>query len=672
MTETKTTSTTSTTSVTSTKSKTFTTSANGKIDSDSSDSSDSFEFDYEKLGLMVGLEIHQQLDTKEKLHCSCSNTIRDESDSNFEFFRYLRPKSGISGVIDPAAVEQTMAKRPSVYKGFDSVCLGEMDEEAPLPLNSEALETALVVSKMFNMVLVDKVYVMRKIIVDGSSPTGFQRTSFISGSGSLKTESGTCRIATMSLEEDSATSLGSSDEHLKYSLDRLGIPLIEVATYPDMKTPSQVYEVASEIGMIFRSTGKVKRGIGTIRQDVNVSISDGARVEIKGVQALDMIEEIVKREVLRQVSLLKLREDLLSKKASVPGEIFDVTEVFSNTKSKVLQRGMKNGCILATVLKGFNGFVGREVQPGRRLGSELSDKAKAVGVSGLFHTDELPNYGITKDDVNSLRNFVNADSDDAVIFMAGNEFLIRKAMDLVIERARYAFEGVPGETRYAQADGNTSYLRPLPGPARMFPETDILPVCVKDSYFKNLPLPELLNEKADRFMKEYNLNREFAEQLAYSYNPDGFEKIAKKFVNSSAVTPTFIARNMTGTKSELKRGGTNVDYLTDEIFEEAFDLVDYGKISKESLIPLFEEYCKTPNTPLSEIVSKKNLSVVDLSEVEEFIIKLVNEKKDFIKEKQNSALGPLMGPVMGEFRGRVDGKDVSRLLKQEIDKILNS
>lgn len=629
-------------------------------------------FDYDALGLMVGLEIHQQLASRTKLHCRCPNRIRSEAESNFEFFRYLRPKSNRAGVIDPAAIEQTLAQRPCIYKSYDSVCLGEMDEDVPSPLDTESLDIALTVSKLLHMVPVDTVHVMRKIIVDGSSPTGFQRTSFISGSGFIETQYGRCGIATLSLEEDSATSLGSSDDWLKFSLDRLGIPLIEIATEPDMRTPRQVFEVASKIGMILRSTGKVKRGIGTIRQDVNVSIRDGARVEMKGVQALDMIEEIVNREILRQISLLRLRDDLLKRNASVSGTVEDVTELFQNTKSNVLRKGIKSGKILATVLTGFNGHVGREIQPGRRLGTELSDKAKAVGVSGLFHTDELPNYGITENEVTNLRKIVGAGPEDAVVIMAGPPGTVDRAVQSVIERAKYALIGVPGETRYARADGNSSYMRPLPGPARMYPETDVLPVSIPRSYYEQLPLPELLSEKYSRFMSKYKLNGEFAEQMAYSHDPDAFELLAQQFSSSKDVTPTYIARNLTGTVSELKRSGCDTSYLSYDVFKKAFEMVDMGQISKDCIFELFEAYCKNPEKLLSEIVSERSMEVIDLSEVEMFVARLVSEKKSFVQEKQMASIGPLMGPLMDQFRGRVDGKDANRILKSEIEKLLKN
>ncbi|MDL2261058.1 Glu-tRNA(Gln) amidotransferase subunit GatE [Methanimicrococcus sp. OttesenSCG-928-J09] len=627
------------------------------------------DYDYEALGLMVGLEIHQQVDSPTKLHCRCPNIYREPEESTHEIRRYLRPKANNLGMMDRAVVEQTQANRQSRYMVFDTTCLGDIDEAGPVPVSPEALKTTLEVSKLLHMVPADKAHVMRKIIVDGSGPGGFQRTTFIAGNGWIETKSGKCRVASLCLEEESAPRMEETDEYIVFSLDRLGIPLIEIATEPDIRTPEQAFEVASYLGMALRSTGGVKRGIGTIRQDVNVSIREGTRVEMKGVQALSMIDEIVKREIFRQLALIDIKNELNAKGASVDTTMYDVTEIFAETKSKVIINSAKNRKIVAIRLKGFDGYIGREVQPGRRLGTELSEKAKAVGVSGLFHTDELPNYGITAEEVAKLREAVGAVADDAVIMISGREAVVKRAMESVISRAEQVLITIPQETRYAQPDGNTSYMRPLPGAARMYPETDLPTFVISRQEYRDLPVPELLTDKAERYMKEYGINQEFADSIAFSKYMKLFEKLAEKYKGNDSVTATLLARTFTGILPELKREGLNIDSITNLQFEEMFDMIAEGKLPKDASRSILVIICNESGCCIAEAAEKLGVGSVDKKEIEEYIDSVVADKKDFIAEKGPAAVGPLMGIVMEKYRGKIEGKEVSAMLKERIDKM---
>ncbi|MGB9176923.1 MAG: Glu-tRNA(Gln) amidotransferase subunit GatE, partial [Methanoregula sp.] len=266
--------------------------------------------DYKALGLVAGIEIHQQLDTQEKLFCHCPTTVREIAEHDGEFARYLRATVSEMGEIDRAAMEEMKHDRKFQYYSYDTTCLVENDEEPPAPVNDEALSVCLTIGKMFDMMPVPQVHTMRKLVIDGSNTSGFQRTALIAFNGTLP-DGG--QIETICLEEEAAQRVSGE----VFSLDRLGIPLIEITTSPCMHTPEDVQNVAEYIGMVLRSTGKVKRGLGTIRQDVNISIADGARVEIKGVQELDLIAEVVRREVQRQQSLLTIRNELKLRGACV-------------------------------------------------------------------------------------------------------------------------------------------------------------------------------------------------------------------------------------------------------------------------------------------------------------------------------------------------------------------
>ncbi|HTY91661.1 MAG TPA: Glu-tRNA(Gln) amidotransferase subunit GatE [Methanocella sp.] len=619
--------------------------------------------DYAKLGLKAGLEIHQQLATAHKLYCCCPPMDRDVKESNFEFFRYLRARESELGEVDRAAAEQAMARKKFLYKAYDTTCLIENDEEPPRPLNKEALDVALKASLMLNMRPVDEVFTMRKIVVDGSNTTGFQRTCFVASGGYLETASGRVGVDTLCLEEDAASKVEAKADTITYSLDRLGIPLVEIATAPDIHTPAQAREVALYIGTLLRSLPEVKRGLGTIRQDVNVSIARGARVEIKGVQTLDLVEQAVESEALRQVSLLDIRDELLAREASVDGEIFDITDALADTASKVVKKALSSGGIaLAVRLSGFRGLVGREIQPGRRLGSELSDRAKrAAGVGGIFHIDELPNYGITQAETDAIARKLSLGPQDAFVMVADTKEKSMRAMDAVKIRASEALKGIPEETRGALPTGSTEYMRPLPGRARMYPETDVPPVDVTPYHIEKLgnELPETLPEKKARLIKDYGLNDELAGGIAYSAQGYGFEDVAKACGN-----PTLVARTMLGTTVELRRDGVPVENLTEDHYMQLFRYVSEGRIAKEAIPQVLAEMAR--GVSIDEALGRLGLGGVGEEDIRRTIKEIVQSRKDFVKEKGEASQGGLMGPVMAKLRGKADGKLISKILREEI------
>jgi glutamyl-tRNA(Gln) amidotransferase subunit E len=300
------------------------------------------EYDYEELGLVAGLEIHQQLDTATKLFCNCPTELRDPEESTRSFTRYLHPTKSELGEIDEAALEESRVDREFEYLGFDSTCLVEEDDEPPHRLDREAMETALEIAQLLDMDPVDTVHVMRKIVVDGSNTTGFQRSMLVANGGEIETSEGPVGVEDMMLEEESCQRVEETENGVRYSLDRLGIPLVEIGTKPDIRSPEQAREAAEQIGMLLRSTGKVKRGLGTIRQDVNVSIADGARIELKGVQSLDDIDDIVRNEVRRQVELVEIADVLQERDATV-GDPENVTSVFEDTDSGVIGGALSSG-----------------------------------------------------------------------------------------------------------------------------------------------------------------------------------------------------------------------------------------------------------------------------------------------------------------------------------------
>jgi glutamyl-tRNA(Gln) amidotransferase subunit E len=413
--------------------------------------------------------------------------------------------------------------------------------------------------------------------------------------------------------------------------------------------------------MYLRSTGRVKRGIGTIRQDVNVSIREGGRVEIKGVQELDLLDEVVRREVQRQVELLAIRDELKKRNASVETEPVEVTHLFKESGSKILKKAKM---VLGIRLNKFAGLVGREIQPGRRLGSEMSDYAKKCGVGGLFHTDELPAYGVTEEEVAVLKSALHASDEDCVIIVADAPEKCRCAIKQIIRRALLAFEEIPKETRKMLEEGSTAYMRPLPGAARMYPETDVLPVKVTAEDLAALPLPELLNDKIERYMRDYHLAREVARQLAYSERSRAFEEAI-----AAGIKPGIAERAFNSTLRELSRDSVQIDIITDQAIRAVLDAIHTGKAAKEAMPGILTALAggKTLQQALEMLAP-----AVSSADLETIVERIVTERSEFVKERGAAAAGPLMGVVMKEVRGSVDGKAVSQALSAAIAKILHS
>lgn len=612
--------------------------------------------DCKNTDLTAGIEIHQQLNTKEKLFCHCPTALRDVSDHSGEFFRYLRATESEMGEIDRAAKEEMKRDRKFCYYTYDTTCLVENDEEPPAPLNSEALSICLTIAKMFGMTAIPQVHTMRKLVIDGSNTSGFQRTALVAMNGLLPNGG---EIETICLEEEAAQRV--KDE--TFSLDRLGIPLIEITTSPCMHTPEEVQQVAEYIGMVLRSTGKVKRGIGTIRQDVNISIRGGARVEIKGVQELDLIAEVVRREVQRQQNLIGIRDELVQRNARVDDTgTKNVTELFTCTKSTVMR---KANHIQAIRLNGFAGFVGRIIQPDRRLGSELSDYAKKCGVGGIFHTDELPAYGVTAEEVHLLRNHMSASESDCVVIVAGaNEKQAVCALNQVISRAKLAMSGspVPEETRKMLDGGSSAYMRPLPGAARMYPETDVLPEVIDRCRWVGIEIPELISEKAGRYAKEYGIDLAYASQLVSSEKLPLFEQAVEE-----GIKPKLAAFTILSTATELRREGIDLRPIPDSTFLCILHAVEDGRAAREAIPVILRSIAagSSVNDALAKLVP-----AISHEELESIVKKIIAARLDFVITKGNASLAPLMGLVMAEVRGSVEGKIVSRMLKDEIEAVL--
>ncbi len=628
------------------------------------------EIDYREIGLKVGLEIHRQLDTRHKLFCECPTSPR-EGGREFTFIRWLREAQSELGEVDPAALFESRKRRKIVYHADTlNTCLVEMDEEPPHELNREAVEVALTAALLMKAKPVDEIHVMRKIVIDGSNTTGFQRTCVVAMDGEIEVDGKKIPIQTITLEEDAARIIEQKPHEVHYDLRRLGIPLIEVSTAPVITSPQEAYRVAYAIGRILRATRKVKRGIGTVRQDLNISIRDGALIEIKGVQELDLLPKVVELEVVRQLHLLRLRDELkrrgVSEEDLKRAPIRDVTRIFSKTRSKILRRKIeRGGVVLALKLKGFGGLLKLEPAPGIRLGAEFAGRARAWSeVEGIFHTDELPGYGISGEEVEELKKELDAGELDAVVLVAAERWRAEDALERVRERAIEALYGVPSETRGARPDGTTVYLRPRPGAARMYPETDIPPLPIPREYVEELRrrLPPTLDQVAEEISKRYGLSRQMADELIDSERVELFERI----VAETGVQPSVVASILVEHMKSLKREGYPVERVREEDLLEFFRMVSRGEVAKEAAPELIKWLAENPDKSLEEAVEALGLKPVSMAEVEERLNKLLEEHRRLVEENPRKAVSLIMGELMKHYRGKVDGAKLYKLVSEAV------
>ena len=627
--------------------------------------------DYKAIGLKVGLEIHQQLNVNSKLFCSCPPELFKE-DPEITFLRRLRPTQSELGQIDPAAYFEFQKGVKILYEASkNSSCLVEMDEEPPHPINLDAVEVVLTASLMMNMQPVDEVHVMRKTVIDGSNTTGFQRTCIVALDGWIKVREKTIPMQAASLEEDAARKTGTQDEGktIRYRIDRLGIPLIEVATAPVIYSPMEAQEVAFAIGRILRDTGKVMRGLGTIRQDLNVSLPNGALIEIKGVQELELISKVIEYEVQRQLGLISVKEELAKrgvKAEDLNQEFVDVTEIFKQTKSKVIRKAVdKNQKVLAVKLPKYGGLLKRELMPDFRVGTELSDRAKFWGrVGGIFHTDEMPNYGITPEEVEALRKAVNAAESDAVVFVADITENVLDALKAVVDRAQEALTGIPAETRTAKDDGTTRYMRPRPGAARMYPETDIPPTSITEELVAKVRdnLPEPAEKKVARLIKQYGLNEKLAKQLPDSEYNLLFEQIVKE----TGVQASTVAAFLTETLKALRREGIQVDLVSEDQIKNIFVAIGSGELAKEAVSDVFGWLSKNEDKTVQDAVQALGLKMFTEADLKPIIDRVISTNKQQIEKLGKNANGMLMGAVMKEVRGKANPELVAKLLKERL------
>ena len=624
--------------------------------------------------LKVGLEIHQQLGSKNKLFCDCK--IIDSNEYDFTFKRNLRPTQSEMGSYDQAALFESKKIKTVKYQSSKHAnCLIESDEEPPKMVNNEALELVLTISLALNCTIEDELHVMRKIVIDGSNTTGFQRTILVGRNGFLEVEGVRVGIQSVCLEEDAARIINEDkkeDENKAYSLDRLGIPLIEIALEPISNSPIFVTNVAQTVGRLLRSTKKVTRGLGSIRQDVNISTEDGPVVEVKGVQQLSQLPLVIEYERMRQDALNQIANELKKRKideSSFIDNVTDVTQLLSKSYSKVVKKILTGDSrFTAFILRGFKGILSFEPYPAIRLGKELGDLVKVYGIGGIFHSDELPNYGITPEDVESITTVLRMDKNDAFVLIGGPTKSLNTVLFELFTRIKKAFSGVVPETRSARLDGVTVFSRPKPGSSRMYPETDIPYISIAKGKLKQLSqdTPQPWNQIIDQICKKYTINKTLAENIFDSKYFSLFEKV----VSHTSISPSFVISKLTEDLVSMEREGYDSSILSEDVLYCLFTELDNSRITKESIPLVIEKLLKNESRDVDEIISSFGTESISEEYVDETISKIIHENATVISQKGLDSVGLLMGRCMEVLRGKIDGEKVNKKLMAKLTEYL--
>jgi glutamyl-tRNA(Gln) amidotransferase subunit E len=444
--------------------------------------------DYADLGFMVGLEVHQQLLTDRKLFCRCPAGNYDRLEHHAEVLRHMRPTLSEMGEYDGTALMEFKTRKEIIYLlNNATVCTYEMDDAPPFEIDDKALDRSLAIAMLLGCNIVSEVHITRKQYLDGSIPTGFQRTAIVGTDGDIPYRDRQIHIRQISIEEDSCREVSDEGHVRTYLTDRLGMPLIETVTDPDMKTPREAMEVGQVIRHLARSSGLVRTGSGAGRQDVNVSVTGGTRIEIKGVSSLRAIPRLVHNEALRQRTLVGIRGELIKRGVTaenISDRGFDVTAIVRGTECRFISKAVDKGAtVLAIPLPGFQGLLQVQTQPRTSFLKEFSDRIRVIAC-----IDDLPNLVLSTQDVPSLSSgewdrvvkACGVGADVPVIVVWGRRQDVETAVKEVAIRAREACQGVPQETRQALDDGTNGFERILPGADRMYPDTDLPPIRLAD------------------------------------------------------------------------------------------------------------------------------------------------------------------------------------------------
>lgn len=640
------------------------------------------DVDFKALGFKCGLEIHQQLRTDRKLFCRCPPVYRNDP-AHYTIVRHMRPTLSEMGTYDGTALMEFKTRKNVTYEFFrDTTCSYEIDDTPPFEMDEKALEISMVIAKAMNCQLVDEVHVSRKQYLDGSIPTGFQRTAIISLGGHVRwNDQRIIDIRQISLEEDACRERKDEGHEVVFRTDRLSIPLIEVVTEPNAKTPEEAGEMAEILGWVMRSTGLVRRGSGATRQDVNVSVEGGTRIEIKGVPSLDLIPPATAGEAIRQHNLLQIKKELEGrslKPDSMDVEEFkdmtamDVTDIFQGRPAGMFSNwfgetveGESGNRITAVKVRGFKGIYSHITHGDQTFLDELSGRVRVIAcldrLPNLHSSDNGPTDGISAEDIAGISKRLEMDDGDAFVLVWGDEGDMKTACQEIYIRSREAMEGVPNETRQIMTPDTNTFERILPGPDRMYPDTDRPPIVVTDEIrkivLKQIPRP-YWEDEAD--MMKAGIPQNVAHRLVVSE----WMKTYRDAISHGS-DPKFTAVTLMETFRMLSRGGVDPGRIETSEIISLFEMIGKGSVSRRS-VPELIRIMSESGSSASDAVRSADLGMISDDEARKRIRSVLGESEDLIELMNDGTEGPLMGSVMSDLGLRFDGSRAREIVMELI------
>ncbi|MGD1009626.1 MAG: Glu-tRNA(Gln) amidotransferase subunit GatE [Candidatus Aminicenantales bacterium] len=624
------------------------------------------EADYEAVGFRSGLEIHQQLLTEKKLFCRCpAGRYSEKYDA--EILRHMRPTLSELGEYDGTALMEFKTKKEIIYRiNRETVCTYEMDDTPPFMIDEQALDIALGIAMLYNLNLVDELHIARKQYLDGSIPTGFQRTTIVGVNGWIPYKGRRIQIVQLGLEEDACREVSDVGHRRVYLTDRLGMPLIETVTGPDMRTPQEVAEVAQICRRLVRSTGRVRTGIGAAREDVNVSVRGGTRVEIKGVPRIPRIPLLTYNEAIRQWNLLRLRDELHRRGLTAETfktDIEDVTKLLQRTSYQPVRNALEAGAVASGVaLRGFQGLLNWQTQANTHFSREISDRVRVVAclttLPNIVHSDSASET-LASAEWQAVRKALKATDNDTLVIVWGTKDDARTGAQEIAIRAKEATVGIPSETRQALHDGTNGFERILPGPDRMYPDTDLPPKTVTTERLEkigaSLPRPIWAREST---YADLGVPDDVIRPLAMSRLAGLFESLVRDW----KIGPTLAAVALVQFPKRLRRKGLDTASLTEDNLKKIFELYKDGKISREGIYLAMKG--AGGNDGLSAIDPPRVPSEAEV----DALVSRGSEKLTSLKlHNPAKRAHVLMGLVMPELRGSAEGAAVADKVRKVLE-----
>ncbi len=625
---------------------------------------------YESIGFKSGLEVHQQLKTAKKLFCHCpAGRFQKKDDYDAEVVRHMRPTLSELGEYDGTALMEFRTRKNIIYHiKYETACTYDVDDTPPFKLDMQALDIAIEIALLSKLNIVGELHITRKQYLDGSIPTGFQRTGIVGIEGELPLRHKKVRLLQLSIEEDSCREVFDRGHDRMYVTDRLGMPLIETVTYPELMTPWEAAEAAQYIRFLARSTGKVCTGIGAAREDVNVSVAGGTRVEIKGVAHISWIPKLTHNEAFRQVALLRIKDDLNARIKDPSTWQLSWCELDNDhvqTKFQPIKEAkMDRYKLIGVNLPRFKGLLSFFTQPGQCFADELSGRLKVIAcieTPNLIHSEQL-DIEVNPQDFRHVKERLNGGSDDAQLIFWCPKDDVKTGVETIQERCRLAFDGVPNETRKSLSDGTNIFERVLPGPDRMYPDTDSAPIPINEDKIEgirqNLP-PEVHEQLAQ--LKEWG-----APEDTYVYIlRNNLMPTIRRIVEECGYPPVFVVTTFGHT---LKNIQGRVARSEDFTYNKIYGLFKYVKesglhqeIIREMLPTVYEHPKIVFDSVLSSIEFKRN-SVDKLTPY----FKTLTEK--FREINTSADAGASTRWVMGQLRRRAIGNIPLKELRAMIEK----